>query len=262
MPKRNKQRARLSKTAGMRWSIEKMAIHENSDDKDYEMDVDDNANNIMLDHIGDMFELCLNQCNFKSLSTLVYMVLRHFQLSWRSIEEFMLKIGATRCMTANKWAEIFTDGDYDVFMKDGRGGKRGDSFYDVYPEIEIDAKLYVADACSKKSANFTSIDLANHINTLYYTLTNTTNNGNELVRSERMCRLDLRRWGYRFDLNTKRPYFKGHDRPDVLAYRERFLEHFLCKKDQYYLISSDTSASWSIPTQDPRILICKSHNFY
>ena len=48
----------------------------------------------MLDHIGDIFELCFNQCNFKSLSTLVYMILGHLQLSWRSIEKFMLKIGA------------------------------------------------------------------------------------------------------------------------------------------------------------------------
>ena len=262
MPKRNKQRARLSKTAEMRWSIENMKMGDNVDDKDFEMDVDDNTNNIMFDHIVDIFELCLNQCNFKSLSTLVYMILRHFQLSWRSIEEFMLKIGAMLCMTANKWAKVFTDGDFDLFMNDERGGKCGDSFYDVYPELEIDAKLFVADACSKKSVNCTSIDLAKHINTLYYKLTNTTNNQNELIRSERMCRLDLLRWGYRFDLNTKRPYYKGHDRPDVLAYRERFLEHFLSKKDHYYFISSDTSASWSIPTQDPRIFICKSRNFY
>ena len=78
MPKRNKQRARLSKTAKMRLSIENMEIKDNVDDKDFEMDVDDNTKNIMLDHIGDIFELCLNQCNFKSLNTLVYMILRHF----------------------------------------------------------------------------------------------------------------------------------------------------------------------------------------
>ena len=60
MPKRNKQRARLVKTAEMRCSIENMEIEDNVDDKDFEMDVDDNTNNIMLDHIDDIFELCLN----------------------------------------------------------------------------------------------------------------------------------------------------------------------------------------------------------
>ena len=108
----------------------------------------------------------------------------------------MVKIGAVRCATVNKWAEVFIDGDFDMFPKDQRGGKRGDSFYDVFPEIEIDAKLFVANACSKKSANFTSIDLARHTNILYCKLTNTTKYQNELVRSERMCRIALRRWGY------------------------------------------------------------------
>ena len=77
----------------------------------------------------------------------------------------MLKIGTMRCVTANERVESFIDSDFDMFMKDERGGKRDDSFYDVYSEIEIDAKLFVADACSKKSANFTSIDFAKHIDT-------------------------------------------------------------------------------------------------
>ena len=94
MAKCNKKRARLSKIAEMRWSIKNMEIEDNVDEKDFQIDVDDNTNNIMLEHIGDIFQLCLNQCNFKSLSTLVYLILGHFQLSWRSTEEFMLKIGA------------------------------------------------------------------------------------------------------------------------------------------------------------------------
>ena len=96
----------------------------------------------------------------------------------------MLEIGAMRCITVNKWAEVFIDGDFNMFMNDELGGKRGDSFYDVYSKIEIDTKLFVADACSKKSANFTSIDLAKYIDTLYYKLTNTTKDQNELIRSE------------------------------------------------------------------------------
>ena len=57
-----------------------METEDHVDDKDFEMNVDDNTDNIMLDYIGDIFELCLNQSNFKSLSTLVYMILRHFSI--------------------------------------------------------------------------------------------------------------------------------------------------------------------------------------
>jgi hypothetical protein len=162
-----------------------------------------------------------------------------------------------RCITANQWAKIFINGDFDMFIKDGREGKRGDSFFDVYPELEIDAKLFVADACSSKLADFKSVNLANYIDSSYYKLTQTKKCQKELIRSEAMCRLDLRRWGYRFDLNTQRPYFKGHDRPDVLAYRVKFLEYFLSKKQHYYLLESGDRPSWLVPTTQPRIIICK-----
>ncbi|CAF4761318.1 unnamed protein product, partial [Rotaria magnacalcarata] len=87
---------------------------------------------------------------------------------------------------------IFVNGDFDAFMDDGRGRKRGDSFFDEYPELETEAKLFVADACSKKSSDFKAIHMANFIDSSYYTLLNTSKCQNELIRSERMCRLDLR----------------------------------------------------------------------
>ena len=114
-------------------------------------------------------------------------------------------------------------------MQEGRGRQQTDSFFDVYPELEADAKLFVSGACSKKAATFKSIDLANFIDSSYYQLTGTKKRQNQLIRSERMCRLDLKRWGYRFDLNTSGPFYEGHQRADVLAYREKFLDYFLFK---------------------------------
>ena len=82
MPKRSKHRAGSCKAAKLRWSIESMETEDRVDDKDFEMDVGASTHNIMLDHsIGNIFELCRNQSNFKSLSTLIYVILRHFQLT-------------------------------------------------------------------------------------------------------------------------------------------------------------------------------------
>ncbi|CAF1558362.1 unnamed protein product, partial [Rotaria sordida] len=67
------------------------------------------------------------------------MILRHFNFTWRDIDNFMSNIGAVRCITANNWAEIFINGDFDMFMKEERGGKQGDSFFDAYPELEVNA---------------------------------------------------------------------------------------------------------------------------
>ena len=37
-----------------------------------------------------------------------------------------------------------------------RGGKRGDSFWDCYPDLELEAKQFIFEECSKKEATFTA----------------------------------------------------------------------------------------------------------
>ncbi|CAF1305646.1 unnamed protein product [Didymodactylos carnosus] len=162
MPKRGRRQTQSAEIGKKRWSIEDFPQMDSSDD--------DNV-------IG----------NEKNIT------LRHFNITWRATDNFMSAVGGMRCMTAQKWAEIFLTGDFEMFVKDDRGGKQGESFFDVHPELEIAAKLYVAEACSQKSAVFKALDLANYIDSQYYELTNTNKSNNELIRSERMCRLDLRR---------------------------------------------------------------------
>jgi hypothetical protein len=267
MPKKGRRQIQSAEIGKKRWSIENDSQVDSSDD-DVNMDSNENGvagdgkninwiNEDILSHIGDLFQLCKNQCNFRMLNTLLYITLRHFNITWAGIDSFMSAIGGMWCKTAHKWAEIFLTDDFEMFMKDERGGKKGDSFFDIYPELEIAAKLFVAEACSRKSADFKALDLANYIDSQYYEITNTIKSNNELIRSERMCRLDMRRWGCRFESNSQRPYFQGHDRVDVLAYRKEFLSYFLSRKNNYYLVNIGDQPTWSILTQQPRILICK-----
>ena len=73
------------------------------------------------------------------------------------------------------------------------------------------------------------------------------------------CRLDLRKWSARFEKNTNRPYFEGHDRPDVVSRRHQFMHHFLTNEDKYYRVSSDENPVWITRKTVPgTILICKS----
>ena len=125
---------------------------------------------LMVNYIGDLFEMCNEQYNAKKLSVLLYMTLRHFNICWADAEKFMRRIGGIYCKTAQKWANIFLTGDFEEFNKEQRGGKRGDSFYDVYSEIEADAKAYAAIECSKKSGEFLAERLAKFIDTKHYDL--------------------------------------------------------------------------------------------
>lgn len=103
------------------------------------------------------------------------------------------------------------------------------------------------------------MNLAQFINTKYYELNYI---GEQLrggyIRSERSCRLDLRRWGAKYEANAQRPYFEGHERDDVVKHRNEFINYFLEHKNFYHTITDGEIPTWSRPTKNPqRILICK-----
>ncbi|CAF4222987.1 unnamed protein product, partial [Rotaria sordida] len=102
---------------------------------------------------------------------------------------------------------------------EGRGGKRTSSFYDIFPDIESLAKAYSVRRCTAKAADFDAFELSKFIDDQFYILTRIKKNVNDpLIRSVESCRLGLRRWGARFESNSQRPYFEGHERPDVVQH--------------------------------------------
>jgi hypothetical protein len=237
-----------------------------SSDSEYRMDTDDIeldfSKEQLLTDIGDLAEMCKSKCGTKYLSTLLYMSLRSFNIKWEAVDEFLKDTGLMTAQTSHKWATIFIKGDYEEFSNDLRGGKQTDSFYDTFPDIEGDAKAFVVHACSQKSADFKAMDLAQFIDEKYYEVTGIIKqSGDDLIRSESSCRLDLRRWGAKFEANSQRPYFEGHERDDVVKHRTEFINYFLAHKDSYYTITDGETPMWKIPTQTPhRILICKHSN--
>ena len=76
------------------------------------------------------------------------MSLRYFNIKWEDINRLLKDVGFMTAETSHKWATVFIKGDYEEFSNDLRGGKQTDSFYDVFPEIEADAKAFVVQPCS------------------------------------------------------------------------------------------------------------------
>jgi hypothetical protein len=81
---------------------------------------------------------------------------------------------------------VFTSGDLDQFyMKGGRGGNQGSDFYDLFAEIETNAKLLSVERCSLKSADFTATNRAQYTDEQYYLITQTVRDDNAgLARSQ------------------------------------------------------------------------------
>ncbi|CAF3013536.1 unnamed protein product [Rotaria sp. Silwood2] len=283
MPKSSKRKSQSNATSAGRWSKTKIpdvsgpsnvnildandqfnantSGSRDSSDSEYRMDTDDIeldfSEEQLLTDIGDLAEMCKSKCGTKYLSTLLYMSLRFLKIKWEAVDAFLKRTGLMTAQTSHKWATIFIKGDYEEFSNDLRGGKQTDSFYDTFPDIEADAKAFVIHACSQKSADFKAMDLAQFIDEKYYEITGIIKqSGDDLIRSKSSCRLDLRRWGAKFEANSQRPYFEGHERDDVVKHRTEFINYFLAHKDSYYTITDGETPMWKIPTQTPhRILI-------
>ncbi|CAF4443413.1 unnamed protein product, partial [Rotaria magnacalcarata] len=157
---------------------------------------------------------------------------------------------------------ILVNKDFDEFTIDERGGKRGDSFWDCYPDLELEAKQFVYQECSKTEATFTVETLARFIDQRFYELNNLKKIDQQLVRSVESCRLDLRRFGVKFTANSSRPYFLGHEREDVVKHRQEFVKYFIEREQHFYTITNDAVPQWRIPTTAPTILLCHDESTY
>ena len=241
MPYKLNRERRCQSAISVRWTNKRLEeLHEprkDPDESDYSMEIDDQEKDIDstpmdfsselgFSSIGDLFQLCKGSCGSRKLSVLVYMILRQVGISWRDADTILGQLGAYRVVAAHQWAETFLSGDIDSLDYEGRGWKHCESLFDVFPELEIEAKAFAIDSCSRKTADFTVSELANFIDKRFYKITNSVKTADSLVHSIESCRLDLRRWSVKFQANSQRPYFEGHERADVVAHREEFVTYF------------------------------------
>jgi len=221
MPAISKHQARGRSAIGRRWPQPVVVLRETEEEAKDKFRIEDDdeviadqeagiikeefAENFDLNDLGDMFELCLQQGSHKNISLMLY-----FKISWRSIDNFLEKIDASRCITAHKWANVFLSDDLAEFNSDLRGGKMSGSFYDMFPDIEQEAKTFAISQCQGKTSDFKASNLRDFIDGKFYEVTGLTKDVNDyFVRSERTCRMDLKQWGAVFEKNSQRPYFEG-----------------------------------------------------
>ncbi|CAF1219060.1 unnamed protein product, partial [Didymodactylos carnosus] len=216
----NKRKAHNRNLSSKRWCtgnfFDKPPQQQSSSSEDEEFinlqpDTIDFTNKQISTAIGDLYTLCPQQCHPKFLSIMIYMTLTHLNLSWRDTDQ-LSSFGTIGILTCHKWAKTFLCEDFNDFVSENRGGKHTDGFYDVFPELEIQDRAFVVDACSQKSSSFKAADLAAFIDECYYKINNLKKSANNLILSIKSCRLGIRRWGGRHEADRNRPYSEGHER--------------------------------------------------
>ncbi|CAM4860679.1 unnamed protein product [Rotaria socialis] len=136
------------------------------------------------------------------------------------------------------------------------------SFLDCYPDLELEARQFVFEECSKTDTTFTAETLAIFIDNRFYELNNLKKVDQRLARSVESCKLDLRRFGAKFTANSSRPYFLGHEREDVVKHRKEFVKYFIEREQHFYTITNDAVPQWKTPTTTPAVLLCHDESTY
>lgn len=171
------------------------------------------------------------------------------------------------------WLESMREDSLLCITNDLRGSYKRNIFYELYPDLELEAKAFALNKMSQKESTFTIKELADFVNErfkqLYQNSNVERNEENELIRSEESIRCDLLRWGAKYDSNKKRPYFEGHERDDVVQSRNSFCSYFIENKNLYYQIErKENIYNWIKPTLSseirlkPRILIAHDESTY
>ena len=142
---------------------------------------------------------------------------------------------------------IHINEDFDDFIIDDRGSKKNDSFWDRFPDLELEVKHFIVQECSKKEASFSADTLAWFIDERFYQITELKKVDSTLIRSPESCRLNLRRFGAKYIKNKGRPYFLGHEREDVVNHRKDFVKYFLFNEDRYNTLTNDLVPQWKFP---------------
>ncbi len=68
----------------------------------------------------------------------------------RDVDAFLENSTRYDSKTAHKWSTILVNRDFDAFINEERGGKRGDTFWDYYPGFELECRQFVFEECFKK----------------------------------------------------------------------------------------------------------------
>jgi hypothetical protein len=193
--------------------------------------------------------------------------------------------------TCHSWIEtIHDEDDFCVILRETRGSYKRSDFYDVYPQLKIEAQAFAMEKAKQKKSSFNVRELADFINNRFIELYGPHSDDIcELIRSESSCRIDLLKWGAKYEKNSNRPYFEGkylnfknskslfsnlisclsfsgHEREDVVSARVELLDHFLPNKHFYYHTERNASgiSYFVVPesTDEKRILLAHDESTY
>jgi hypothetical protein len=167
------------------------------------------------------------------LSALTFCILRTNKISYKSTKILLESFGLNDIRTATNWINILIESDDPLVMLEENRTNTTDDFYQLFPDVEAEAKVFARERMQDKAGNFKAKELEDFINGKFEEARGEKLAEGVTIRAESSCRRDLLKWGAKYEINKKRPYFHGHERPDVIEYRNEFVKKFDITKKSF-----------------------------
>lgn len=194
------------------------------------------------------------------------MLIRFLGVSFESTRSILRDLNLVSVRHCHEWVlTMYDEDDLCVVLRERRGSYKRIIFYDEFPDLEKEAKAFALSKGCAKNCAFDAQSLANFLNQRFRELYPDNDlTEDELVRSVESCRTDLLKWRAKWEKNSNRPYFEGHEREDVIIVRKKFIQHLLDSKDFcYYPIEfSKKELKWVKPMRKKKILVSHDESIF
>lgn len=100
---------------------------------------------------------------------LIYMIISFFNPAYAFKSYVLETLNILTIQTCESWIKRIIQSEENVYihMRDKRGRYKRTRFYETFPDIEKQARLYAIESASLKESSFTVNDLATYITLLF-----------------------------------------------------------------------------------------------
>ena len=102
---------------------------------------------------------------------IIYLTIRLCKIQYEEARLILLKLNLLSIQTCHSWLKTIIDEDaLCVILRDDRGKYKREIFYELYPELELQAKSFAMENASQKKSSIIVKDLAVFVNKQSYFL--------------------------------------------------------------------------------------------
>ena len=161
--------------------------------------------------------------------------------------------------TAELYANKQVNSDVDELKIDNRGRYHRYSIFEFFPDLRDHLHEFVINKVSQKTSIF-NIKMCIDEGHEYLKRSRPEIDFGDVINYKSIQNL-LDNWGFKYSNNKSRPFINGHEREDVVAVRQDFIQYFYSIKQNFFIYEkNDLAYCWKYPDSSDAARIIIAHD--